>query len=178
MWIWPSSKVKWCWWNSGPPVAVPCVAEMPAVKTAYQKFHDRGFEVVGINLDDKESVLRRFIKEKELPWPQYFDGKGWGEQIRRAIRHFRHSDHVACESDRKFVQHRSARVTWNGKSPNYSGRNHLLPNKITSLEERKLTQTSGILMFGVYEVDGGCNPLESTYCMLDLHGSICEGLVS
>jgi len=55
----------------------PCVAEMPAVKTAYRKFHDRGFEVVGINLDDKESVLRRFIKEKELPWPQYFDGKGW-----------------------------------------------------------------------------------------------------
>jgi thiol-disulfide isomerase/thioredoxin len=55
----------------------PCVAEMPAVKATYQKFHDRGFEVVGINLDDKESVLRRFIKEKELPWPQYFDGKGW-----------------------------------------------------------------------------------------------------
>src|SRR5260221_342289 len=35
----------------------PCVAEMPSVKAAYQKFHDRGFEVVGINLDDKESVL-------------------------------------------------------------------------------------------------------------------------
>ena len=55
----------------------PCVAEMPEVKAAYQKLHDRGFEVVGISLDDKESVLRRFIKEKELPWPQYFDGKGW-----------------------------------------------------------------------------------------------------
>jgi len=55
----------------------PCVAEMPSVKSAYRRFHDRGFEVVGINLDDKESVLRRFIKEKGLPWPQYFDGKGW-----------------------------------------------------------------------------------------------------
>src|SRR5258708_16415553 len=55
----------------------PCVAEMPSVKSAYRRFHDRGFEVVGISLDDKESVLRRFIKEKELPWPQYFDGKGW-----------------------------------------------------------------------------------------------------
>jgi hypothetical protein len=21
--------------------------------------------------------LRRFLKEKELPWPQHFDGKGW-----------------------------------------------------------------------------------------------------
>jgi len=55
----------------------PCVAEMPKVKAAYNKFHDRGFEVVGICLDDKETVLRRFIKEKDLTWPQYFDGKGW-----------------------------------------------------------------------------------------------------
>jgi thiol-disulfide isomerase/thioredoxin len=55
----------------------PCVAEIPTVKAVYQKLHDRGFEVVAISLDDKETALRRFIKEKELPWPQHFDGKGW-----------------------------------------------------------------------------------------------------
>jgi thiol-disulfide isomerase/thioredoxin len=55
----------------------PCIGEMPKVKAAYEKLHDRGFEVVAISLDDKESALRRFLKEKELPWPQYFDGKGW-----------------------------------------------------------------------------------------------------
>jgi thiol-disulfide isomerase/thioredoxin len=55
----------------------PCVGEMPTVKGVYQKLHDQGFEVVGISLDDKESALRRFLKEKELPWPQHFDGKGW-----------------------------------------------------------------------------------------------------
>jgi thiol-disulfide isomerase/thioredoxin len=55
----------------------PCLAEMPSVKAAYEKLHERGFEIVAISLDDKESVLRRFLKEKELPWPQYFDGKGW-----------------------------------------------------------------------------------------------------
>jgi peroxiredoxin len=55
----------------------PCIAEMPAVKAAYEKLHDRGFEVVGISLDDKEGALRRFIQEKALPWPQHFDGKGW-----------------------------------------------------------------------------------------------------
>ena len=55
----------------------PCIAEMPAVKAAYEKFHERGFEVVAISLDDKESALRRFINEKALPWPQHFDGKGW-----------------------------------------------------------------------------------------------------
>ena len=55
----------------------PCIAELPAVKAAYEKFRERGFEVVAISIDDKESALRRFIKEKGLPWPQHFDGKGW-----------------------------------------------------------------------------------------------------
>jgi len=59
----------------------PCIAEMPNVKAAYEKLHDRGFEVVGISLDDKEGALRRFIQEKALPWPQHFDGKGWQNQF-------------------------------------------------------------------------------------------------
>jgi peroxiredoxin len=59
----------------------PCIGEMPAVKAAYEKLHPRGFEVVAISLDDKETALRRFIKEKDLPWPQHFDGKGWENQF-------------------------------------------------------------------------------------------------
>ena len=59
----------------------PCIAEMPTLKATYQKLHDQGFEVVAISLDDNESALRRFIKEKELPWPQHFDGKGWENQF-------------------------------------------------------------------------------------------------
>jgi thiol-disulfide isomerase/thioredoxin len=55
----------------------PCIAEMPAIKAAYEKYHARGFEVVAISLDEKESALRRFIKENALPWPQHFDGKGF-----------------------------------------------------------------------------------------------------
>jgi len=55
----------------------PCVGELPHVKAAYEKFHDRGFEVVGISFDDDQKALERFIKTKEMPWPQYFDGKGW-----------------------------------------------------------------------------------------------------
>jgi thiol-disulfide isomerase/thioredoxin len=59
----------------------PCIGEIPTVKAAYEKFHERGFEVVAISLDDKESVLRMFVAEKKLPWPQHFDGKGWGNQF-------------------------------------------------------------------------------------------------
>ena len=55
----------------------PCVGEMPRVRAVYEKLHSRGFELIGISLDDKESALRRFLAEKKLAWPQYFDGKGW-----------------------------------------------------------------------------------------------------
>jgi len=55
----------------------PCIGQIPALKAAYEKFHAQGLEVVAISLDDKEGALRRFIKEKDLPWPQHFDGKGW-----------------------------------------------------------------------------------------------------
>ena len=54
---------------------------MPEIKAVYGKLHDRGFEVIGISLDDRESALRRFLKKQELPWPQHFDGKGWGNQF-------------------------------------------------------------------------------------------------
>jgi thiol-disulfide isomerase/thioredoxin len=59
----------------------PCIGEMPHVLAAYEKLHPRGFEVVAISLDDRESTLRRFIAEKKLPWPQHFDGKGWSNKF-------------------------------------------------------------------------------------------------
>jgi thiol-disulfide isomerase/thioredoxin len=55
----------------------PCVGEMPNVKKAYAAYHAKGFEVVGISLDQDEDALRAFIKKNEIPWAQSFDGKGW-----------------------------------------------------------------------------------------------------
>jgi thiol-disulfide isomerase/thioredoxin len=55
----------------------PCVAEMPKVKAAYDKLHDKGFEIVGISFDEDKAALEDFVKSKELKWPQYFDGLGW-----------------------------------------------------------------------------------------------------
>ena len=55
----------------------PCMAEVPHVVEAYQKLHDKGFEVVGISFDQDKEKLERVTKEKGMTWPQYFDGKGW-----------------------------------------------------------------------------------------------------
>lgn len=59
----------------------PCVAELPNVLAAYKKHHDKGFEIIGISLDEDEAALKSFIKENNMPWPQYFDGKGWKNDI-------------------------------------------------------------------------------------------------
>jgi thiol-disulfide isomerase/thioredoxin len=53
----------------------PCVAELPLVQSAYKKYHDKGFEIVGISLDEDKDALESFVKKKKMPWPQYFEGK-------------------------------------------------------------------------------------------------------
>ena len=58
----------------------PCIAEMPNVLAAYEKYHDKGFEVVGISLDTDRDALETFLKEKEIPWTILYEepqGQGW-----------------------------------------------------------------------------------------------------
>lgn len=59
----------------------PCVAELPNVLKAYKELHPKGFEIVGISLDSDKAELEAFVKEKGMEWPQYFDGKGWQNEI-------------------------------------------------------------------------------------------------
>ncbi len=46
----------------------PCRAELPNLKAVYEKYHNRGLEVVGVSLDDKKEDLVNFLKENHLPW--------------------------------------------------------------------------------------------------------------
>lgn len=55
----------------------PCVAELPTVKKAYETYNEKGFEVIAISLDKNEETLSKFVKQRELPWAQLYDGKGW-----------------------------------------------------------------------------------------------------
>jgi thiol-disulfide isomerase/thioredoxin len=59
----------------------PCVAELPNVIATYKKFHAQGFEIVGISLDESESKLKDFLGSHEMPWVQFFDGKGWKNEV-------------------------------------------------------------------------------------------------
>jgi thiol-disulfide isomerase/thioredoxin len=62
----------------------PCVAELPSVLSNYKKYKARGFDVLGISLDNDKKALNDFVKAHKLPWPQLFDGKAWkGENATR-----------------------------------------------------------------------------------------------
>ena len=55
----------------------PCRQEMPNVLEAYNKFHDKGFEVVGISFDQKKEAWVKAIEQLNMPWLQLSDLKGW-----------------------------------------------------------------------------------------------------
>ena len=59
----------------------PCIAEMPNVVAAYKKLHEKGFEIVGISLDQDQAKMDTATKKHGMTWAQYFDGKGWENKI-------------------------------------------------------------------------------------------------
>jgi thiol-disulfide isomerase/thioredoxin len=61
----------------------PCVGEVPNVAEVYSKYHDKGFEIIGISLDQAgaKDKLTAFTKEHNMPWRQYFDGKFWSNEL-------------------------------------------------------------------------------------------------
>jgi thiol-disulfide isomerase/thioredoxin len=62
----------------------PCVAELPSLKAAYKKLHGQGFEILGISFDQSKEKLEQFVKNQEMTWPNYFDGKGWQNEFGQA----------------------------------------------------------------------------------------------
>ena len=59
----------------------PCIGEMPNVVATYKKLHEKGFEIVGISLDQDKDKMEAATKKHGMTWAQYFDGKGWQNTI-------------------------------------------------------------------------------------------------
>ena len=59
----------------------PCKNEIPILVELYKKYHDKGFEIIGISLDRDLNGLKEFLRSNEIEWPQYFDGKSWNNKI-------------------------------------------------------------------------------------------------
>ena len=55
---------------------VPCREEMPAMERLYQRYKDRGFVILGVNIkDDKKSAVS-FVRELKITFPIGFDPNG------------------------------------------------------------------------------------------------------
>jgi hypothetical protein len=59
----------------------PCVEEVPELVATYEKFRGQGFEIVGISLDENKAAFDKFTAENKMTWPQFFDGKGWENEL-------------------------------------------------------------------------------------------------
>lgn len=63
---------------------LPCIAELPYLVEAYQRFSSKKFEIISISLDENELAFRDFIKDRDLSWRQYYDGEGFrGELVQK-----------------------------------------------------------------------------------------------
>jgi len=55
----------------------PCRKENPAVVKAFHRFHSKGFDILGVSLDDDKAKWLEAIKKDHLTWTHVSDLKGW-----------------------------------------------------------------------------------------------------
>ncbi len=65
----------WASWCPG------CREEMPNVKKCYEEFKDKGFDVIGISLDNNKENMMKYLEGVDVKWEISFSGKGWDDDI-------------------------------------------------------------------------------------------------
>jgi len=65
----------------------PCHAEVPNILEMYRAYHNKGFEVLGVSLDDTPKAANKYVKDMELPWDSIFpkneDERGFDHPLAR-----------------------------------------------------------------------------------------------
>ena len=59
----------------------PCRKENPAVVAAYQKYKDKGFDILGVSMDDNKEKWLAAIAKDNLTWTHVSDLKGWQNAV-------------------------------------------------------------------------------------------------
>jgi thiol-disulfide isomerase/thioredoxin len=62
--------VFWASWST------QFVADVPVLRGLYEQFGDRGFEIVGVNLDQQPTDVTNFGKKHRIAWPNIFQPGG------------------------------------------------------------------------------------------------------
>jgi peroxiredoxin len=71
----------------------PCRMENPNVVAMYNKYHDKGFEILGVSLDDDREAWLQAIEDDGLTWRHVSDVKGWENAVAKewAVRSIPHT---------------------------------------------------------------------------------------
>ncbi len=64
----------WASWCS------PCMKELPNVLDCYNRFHPKGFDIVGVSLDEDAAAWKGAIEKNKIPWHHMSDLAGWKSQ--------------------------------------------------------------------------------------------------
>jgi thiol-disulfide isomerase/thioredoxin len=56
---------------------LPCRAENPTLKKAHRKYSTKGFEIIGVSLDNNKAAWLNAIRKDELPWQNVSDLNGF-----------------------------------------------------------------------------------------------------
>lgn len=85
----------WATWSA------PTVAELANQKRVYAQYHEHGFEIIGITFENAridakdwpaavtekkraaKDRLVAFLRDNQIPWPQYYDGEHWNNAYGR-----------------------------------------------------------------------------------------------
>lgn len=60
---------------------VPCRAENPHLLKAYNELKSKGFEIVGVSLDETKAAWQKAVQQDGMPWIQVSDLKGFKADI-------------------------------------------------------------------------------------------------
>ncbi len=65
----------------------PCRAEVPNILENYRAYHDKGFEVVGVNMDDERAAAESYVEKAGFDFPTLFsddpEATGWDHPMGR-----------------------------------------------------------------------------------------------
>jgi len=62
--------VFWATWST------QFVSDVPVLRALYEQYGDRGFEIVGVNLDQQPSIVTDFTKQSRITWSNIYQPGG------------------------------------------------------------------------------------------------------
>ena len=81
----------------------PCRREMPNVVAAYEKFHEKGLDIVGVSLDEQRTPWVEAIEKLKMPWVHLSDLKGWESLVTKVYKVNAIPDNLLIDPQGKIV---------------------------------------------------------------------------